>query len=87
MAARKGLFALSSPRPAAEEDDDDLDDLDDYAGDLELDDDVGGGMPPDIGAGPFDDYAATAFDPDADPAARSDALRQAILTIIEERGR
>lgn len=77
----KGLFAMMAP-PAAAEDDDDLDD---YEDDLELDEPEAD--PVSIGAGPFDDYAATALDPKADPAARSDALRQAILTILEERGR
>lgn len=85
MAARKGgLFAVAAP-PMAEEDDDD--DLDDYADDLELDDDAGGSMPPAVGEGPFDDYAATALGPDADLATRADALRQCILTVLEERGR
>lgn len=86
-ASRKGgLFALSRPPAAAAEEDDDDIDLDDFGEDLELDEPAGGSLP-DIGGGPFDDYAATALDPEADPASRADALRQAILTVLEERGR
>jgi hypothetical protein len=83
MAARKGgLFAvMGGPRPAEEDDD-----LDDYADDLELADDDSA-EPEALGAGPFDAYAETVFDVEADPASRTDALRQAILTVLEERGR
>lgn len=74
-----GLFAVATPP----EDEDD--DLDDYSSDLEAldpeEEDMG------IGAGPFDAYAETAFDVEADPATRTDALRQAILTVLEESGR
>jgi hypothetical protein len=80
----KGLFAMvggGRPSPAAAEDDDDLDD---YAEDLEMSDPEDEAQ---IGAGPFDAYAETVFDVDADPAARTDALREAILTVLEERGR
>lgn len=38
------------------------------------------------GAGPFDTYAETIFDPKSDTPTKTDALRQAILTLIEERG-
>lgn len=76
-----GLFAVAGPSP--EEEDDDLD-LEDFSADLEDDapeDDMG------VGTGPFDAYAETVFDAEADPASRSDALRQAILTVLEESGR
>lgn len=79
----KGLFAVAA-RPPVEDDIDD-EELDDYAADLELDEDEPGD-PAALGGGPFDDYAAIVLDVDADPAARSDALRQAILTVLEERG-
>lgn len=78
MAGKGGLFAVMGP-PSDEEEDDDLDD---YAGDLE--EDAPAEM--EMGAGPFEAYAETVFDVDADPAARADALRQAILTALEERG-
>lgn len=79
MAGKGGLFAVSAP-PAEEEDD-----LEDFSGDLEdldLVDDAEA-----TSAGPFDAYAETVFDLQADPAERSDALRQAILTALEESGR
>jgi hypothetical protein len=79
MKGKGGLFAVSGP-PSDEEDDPSLDD---FSGDLEdpapADDDPSGG--------PFDAYAETVFDDSADPAARTDALRQAILTALEESGR
>lgn len=83
--AGKGLFAVmggGGSGSAAPEDDDDFDD---YAEDLELDEPEGEDVA--IGAGPFDAYAETVFDVDADPATRTDALRQAIETVLEERGR
>lgn len=73
-----GLFAVSSAP-----DDGSDDDSEDYSSDLEPTD------PSDDksdGSGPFDAYAETVFDTEADPAARSDALRQAILTVLEESG-
>jgi hypothetical protein len=73
------LFAVASP--SAEEDDE----LEDFSGDLEDLDMVDDGEA--TSAGPFDAYAETVFDVEADPAARSDALRQAILTALEESGR
>jgi hypothetical protein len=42
--------------------------------------------PDEPGAGPFDAYAETIFDPKSDTPTKTDALRQAILTLIEERG-
>jgi hypothetical protein len=74
--AKGGLFAVVGP-PEAEDDDDFADDA------LPAEDDE---AMPELGAGPFDAYAETVFDIEADPAARADALRQAILTILEERG-
>jgi hypothetical protein len=75
-----GLFAVAPSSPDEEDDDD----LSDYAGDLEMGDPA---EDTDDASGPFDAYAETAFDTEADPAARSDALRQAILTVLEESGR
>jgi hypothetical protein len=79
MPGKGGLFAVMGP-PSDEEEDDDLED---FSSDLEEE------APEelDISAGPFDAYAETVFDENADPAARSDALRQAILVALEERGR
>lgn len=77
MAGKGGLFAVVGP---PEPDDDE--DLEDYGDDLAADTEP----EVDIGAGPFDAYAETVFDIDADPATRTDALRQAILTVLEERG-
>ncbi len=75
--AKGGLFAVMGPPPEEDEDD--------FADDaLPAEDDVE--EMPELGAGPFDAYAETVFDTEADPAARADALRQAILTILEERG-
>lgn len=74
-----GLFAVSAP---PEEEDDALED---FSGDLEDLDMVDDGA--ELGAGPFDAYAETVFDLEADPASRTDALRQAILTVLEESGR
>jgi hypothetical protein len=79
MAMKGGLFAVSAP---PEEEDDDLED---FSGDLEELDMADEAEP--ASAGPFDAYAETVFDVSADPAERSDALRQAILTALEESGR
>lgn len=81
--AGKGLFAVMGGGGSAPSPEDD-DDLDDYAEDLEMSDSE---EEPEIGGGPFDAYAETVFDVDADPATRTDALRQAIETVLEERGR
>lgn len=78
MAGKGGLFAVAAP---PEEDDD----FEDFSGDLEDLDMVEDGEAQ--SAGPFDAYAETVFDLEADPASRTDALRQAILTALEESGR
>lgn len=75
--AKGGLFAVTTA-PMADEDDD-MDDVDADAAPVDE------GMPePELGAGPFDAYAETIFS-DADTVTKADALRQAILTILEER--
>lgn len=74
--AKGGLFAVSSPA------EDDEDDYSDDAMPAEDDDEL---TEPSLG-GPFESYAATVFDPKADPAAKVEALREAILTLIEEGG-
>jgi hypothetical protein len=74
--AKGGLFAVMGP-PEEEDEDDFSDDAMPIAEDEEE---------PALGAGPFEAYAETVFDAEAPPEARSDALRQAILTILEERG-
>jgi hypothetical protein len=73
-----GLFAVMGPPPEEE----DLDE--DFSADLE---DLDAEEDMSIGAGPFDTYAETVFDLEADPASRTDALRQAIMTVLEESGR
>lgn len=78
--AKRGLFAVTAPPPPEDDDDD----MSDYAGDLEMGDPAGDDTS-DSG-GPFDAYAETVFDDKADPASRTDALRQAILTVLEESG-
>lgn len=77
--AKGGLFAIAAPPPDESEED-----VDDYSGDaLPADEDA---PDPELGAGPFEAYCQTAFDTEAPYEARCDALRQAILTILEERG-
>ncbi|HET8762476.1 MAG TPA: hypothetical protein VFM12_03625 [Gemmatimonadales bacterium] len=81
MPAKGGLFAVVSP-PAPEDEDDEAFSVDDDSmpvGDEE--EESAEGM-----AGPFEAYAETVFDVKADPATRADALRQAIETVLEERG-
>ncbi len=73
----KGLFAVATP-PEMEDDD-----ADDYSDDASPVDEAL--SEPELGAGPFDAYAETIFS-DADTVTKADALRQAILTILEERG-
>jgi hypothetical protein len=80
MAAKGGLFAVSMP-PALGGDDEEADDYSDDAAPAE-----GAPEPDELGAGPFDAYAETVFDEKADVPTKSDALRQAILCILEERG-
>jgi hypothetical protein len=58
--------------------------------DIDDDDFAGSGAPedepePDVGLGPFDAYADTVLDAEAPIEDRCEALRQAILTLIEER--
>lgn len=74
--AKGGLFAVMGP-PSDDEDDFSDDAMpaeeDDMGADVEL-------------GGPFDAYAETIFDPKADTASKTEALRQAIMTLLEERG-
>lgn len=76
-----GLFAKMGP-PAGmtepgEDDDDYSDDaLPEDAGDADVE----------LDAGPFDAYADTVLDAEASPEDRKEALRQAIMTLIEENG-
>jgi len=78
MAPPKGLGIVIAPE-------DDEYDPDEYADDAEL----GAGEDDDMGpmAGPFESYADTIFNPEATPEEKSSALREAILTVIEEQGR
>lgn len=82
--AKGGLFAVMGPPSKGgmggmmgEDDDDYSDDSapaeEEDPGEVEM-------------GGPFDAYAETIFDPKADVAAKTDALRQAIMTLIEEKG-
>jgi len=77
--AGKGLFAVVGGPPPEEEDDD----LEDYSSDLEED---APSMDLDVGAGPFEAYCETVLDDKAPYEERCEALRQAILTVVEERG-
>jgi hypothetical protein len=74
--AKGGLFAVTSP-PAEDDDDDFADDALPAEDDEEMTEPMGG---------PFDSYAATIFDDKADVTAKIEALREAILTLIEEGG-
>lgn len=76
------LFAVKSA-PA----EDDTSAGEDFASDLMPADDEMETDPMELGGGPFDAYADTVLDAEADPADRKDALRQAILTLIEEQGK
>lgn len=77
--AKGGLFAVMGPPAMGGGEDDD-----DYS------DDAAPAEEEDMGetelGGPFDAYAETIFDPKADVASKTDALRQAIMTLLEERG-
>jgi len=72
--AKGGLFAEMGP---PEEDDDDY--SDDALPALDEEEEE---LAP--GAGPFEAYCEIALDANADYQARCDALRQAILTVLEE---
>ena len=75
MASRRGIFAVSEPADDTEEDysDDALPAIDDEDGEAT-----------DPMAGPFESYCKTIFDDKADYQAKCDALREAIMTLIEE---
>lgn len=72
-----GLFAVLGP-PEEE----DADDFADDALPAEDDEDAA----PELGAGPFEAYCETVLNADAPYEERCEALRQAILTVLEERG-
>ena len=55
-----------------------------YEDDAAMAEDDGDGMDMEPTAGPFEAYADTALDPEADIGERTEALRQAIQTLIEE---
>jgi len=75
--AKGGLFAAIGPVEPE-------DDAEDYSDDaMPIEDDA---EEPEIGAGPFEAYCETVLNPDAPYEERCDALRQAILTVLEERG-
>jgi hypothetical protein len=76
--AKGGLF--SAPAPA----DDDADDYSDDA--LPALDDEDAGDEPAASVGPFESYCETIFDEKSDYQAKCDALREAIMTLIEEGG-
>lgn len=71
------LFAVKSAPSSSPEDDD----ADDYADDAAPLDELM--EEAELGAGPFDAYAETVFS-DADTPTKADALRQAVMTLIEE---
>lgn len=75
--AKGGLFAVVGP-PEAEDEDDFSDDA------LPAEDDEE--LMPELGAGPFEAYCETVLNADAPYEERCEALRQAILTVLEERG-
>jgi hypothetical protein len=79
-----GLFSMQAPSPsAAEPAGDELESLDDYSGDLDEPGEGDGADEVDM-AGPFDAYAETVLDAKASPEDRKAALREAIMTLIEE---
>lgn len=75
--AKGGLFAVVGP-PEEDAEEDFADDA------LPAEDDEE--ALPELGAGPFEAYCETVLNADAPYEERCEALRQAILTIIEERG-
>ena len=79
MAAKHSLFAVSSA-PA-----DDAGDDDDYSGDSLPADEESEPADTEPG-GPFDAYAETVLDAKAPMGDRVSALREAILTLLEEQG-
>jgi hypothetical protein len=74
--AKGGLFAVVGPSEPEDEDD-----FADDALPAEDEEDM-----PELGAGPFEAYCETVLNADAPYEERTEALRQAILTILEERG-
>jgi hypothetical protein len=76
--AKGGLFAVMGP-PEAEDEDDYSDDAMPALDDEEESE-------PALGSGPFEAYCETVFDEKADYQSRCDALREAIMTLLEERG-
>jgi hypothetical protein len=96
MAAKGGLFALMGGPPPpmrgggggasmGASSDPAADDEDDSGDSMPASEDTDPTDTP-AGSGPFDAYAETVFDPKSDTPTKTDALRQAILTLIEERG-
>lgn len=79
MAGKGGLFAVVGP-PEESGEDDDM-----YAEDM-MSPDEEGSTDEEMPSGPFDSYADTVLDAEASPEERKEALRQAIMTLIEERG-
>lgn len=71
---------MHAPMMAEPDPDEDIDD-DDFAGAGDVEDEP----EPEVGLGPFDAYADTVLDAEAPVEDRREALRQAILTLIEER--
>jgi hypothetical protein len=76
MAGKASLFAVSAPSSLEDDEDDFSDDALPSLDEVE----------DDPGAGPFDAYAETVLDADAPIEERKDALRECILTLLEERG-
>lgn len=75
--AKGGLFAALGPVEPE-------DDAEDYSDDaLPIDDEA---AEPEIGAGPFEAYCETIFSETSSYEEKCDALRQAMLTVLEERG-
>lgn len=79
MAGKSSLFASAAPTPMEDDGEEDYSDDAAPAGDEE-------GEPEDLQAGPFDAYAETVLDAKAPTEDRISALREAILTLIEEQG-
>lgn len=83
MAAKQGAASLFGMGQMMADDEDDFDDLtEDDLGPIEEEDE--GEMA--LGAGPFEAYAETIFSPDASTEEKTEALRQAFLTLLEEQG-